>query len=81
MQKLAQSLPNAYVIPYGGSNGIGAYGYVTAMQELQQQTDVVFDNIVLATSSGGTQAGMVCGAKLCGMSSKILGISVDCGQR
>ena len=78
MQTLAQDLPNAYIIPYGGSNGIGAYGYVTAMQELQQQTDITVDTIVLATSSGGTQAGMVLGAKLHNIPSQILGISVDC---
>ena len=78
MQTLAQDLPNAYIIPYGGSNGIGAYGYVAAMQELQQQTNIIFDTIVLATSSGGTQAGMVLGAKLYDIPSQILGISVDC---
>jgi D-cysteine desulfhydrase len=37
------------------------------------------DTIVFATSSGGTQAGMVVGARLAGFEGKILGISVDQG--
>ncbi len=65
-----------YLIPYGGSNEIGALGYVFAMQELKQQ-DVHPDWIVVASSSGGTQAGMVVGAKLFGYQGRILGISID----
>jgi D-cysteine desulfhydrase len=69
-----------YLIPYGGSNGIGAVGYVLAMQEMLDQAkalNVNFDAIVFATSSGGTQAGLVVGARRAGYTGRILGISVD----
>jgi len=65
-----------YLIPYGGSNPTGAQGYVNAMLELAEQ-DVHPDWIVFPSSSGGTQAGMLVGARMSGYNGKILGISVD----
>jgi len=65
-----------YLIPYGGSNPTGAAAYVFALQELLQQ-DINPDWIVFASSSGGTQAGLVLGARLFGYRGKVLGISVD----
>lgn len=65
-----------YLIPYGGSNAIGAMGYRQAMHELHEQ-GLNPDWIVFATSSGGTQAGMLLGARETGSCAKILGISVD----
>mgnify|MGYP001075739363 CR=1 FL=1 len=65
-----------YLIPYGGSNPIGASGYVNAMLELAEQ-DCQPDWIVFPSSSGGTQAGMLVGAAMSGFAGKILGISVD----
>ncbi|KAA3644949.1 MAG: D-cysteine desulfhydrase family protein [Chloroflexi bacterium] len=65
-----------YIVPYGGSSRLGAAGYAYAIQELQhQKTD--FDWIVFATSSGGTQGGMIAGAELFTYDARILGISVD----
>jgi 1-aminocyclopropane-1-carboxylate deaminase/D-cysteine desulfhydrase-like pyridoxal-dependent ACC family enzyme len=72
-----------YLIPYGGSNKIGAYAYLLAMHEMIEQTQESLDEhsrpdwIVFATSSGGTQAGMLAGACNNGFTGKILGISVD----
>lgn len=65
-----------YLIPYGGSNSTGALGYVNAMLELAEQ-DCHPDWIVFPSSSGGTQAGMLLGARITGYTGKILGISVD----
>ncbi len=65
-----------YLIPYGGSNAIGAMGYCQAMLELRQQ-GLDPDWIVFATSSGGTHAGLLLGARKTGSQAKILGISVD----
>jgi len=65
-----------YLIPYGGSNPTGAQGYVNAMLELAEQ-HVHPDWIVFPSSSGGTQAGMLVGARISGYDGKILGISVD----
>ncbi len=65
-----------YLIPYGGSNPVGAAAYAVAMQEFAaQQTEV--DWIVFATSSGGTQAGLAVGARLAGLKVRLHGISVD----
>jgi len=64
-----------YVVPYGASNALGVLGYVAAMEEIASQGE--FDHIVLASSSGGTQAGLVLGATLLGSGVRVLGISVD----
>jgi L-cysteate sulfo-lyase len=70
-----------YAIPYGGSNAYGLLGYVAAMREFKAQARGMdpFDTHVFASSSGGTQAGMILGAYLAGIepTSRILGISVD----
>jgi len=65
-----------YLVPYGGSNSTGALGYAFAMQELVAQR-TQSDWIVLPSSSGGTQAGMMAGAQISRYTGKILGISVD----
>jgi L-cysteate sulfo-lyase len=82
-QMLQQAFQNAweagrrpYLIPYGGSNTTGATAYVYAIHELLTQ-QYQPDWIVFASSSGGTQAGLVAGAKLFGFNGKVLGISVD----
>ncbi|MDQ4075030.1 MAG: D-cysteine desulfhydrase family protein [Chloroflexota bacterium] len=72
-----------YLIPYGGSNPIGATGYVLAMQELKEQLNergLEMDRIVVASSSGGTQAGMVVGAAAAGIDAEIIGIAIDKGE-
>jgi len=86
-QRLQQAFAQAeqdglqpYLIPYGGSNPVGVQGYIQAMQELWLQR-LEPDWIVLASSSGGTQAGMVLGAKESGFAGRILGISVDSRKR
>ena len=69
-----------YVIPVGGSNGVGATGYVLAMIELAEQLDGMnqrVDHVVLASSSGGTQAGIVVGAKVTDFNGKLHGVSID----
>jgi D-cysteine desulfhydrase family pyridoxal phosphate-dependent enzyme len=73
-----------YVIPYGGSNALGAAAYALAFEELWAQIEEIwaweplhFDRILFASSSGGTQAGLVVGSKACGYRGQVLGISVD----
>jgi D-cysteine desulfhydrase family pyridoxal phosphate-dependent enzyme len=65
-----------YLVPYGGSSPTGVLGYVYAMEEFVSQK-VEADWIIVASSSGGTQAGMVLGARVFGYKGKILGISID----
>jgi D-cysteine desulfhydrase family pyridoxal phosphate-dependent enzyme len=69
-----------YVIPVGGSNGVGATGYVVAMQELVGQLitqQLQVDHLVFGSSSGGTQAGMVLGARIVGFKGQLHGLSID----
>jgi D-cysteine desulfhydrase family pyridoxal phosphate-dependent enzyme len=65
-----------YLVPYGGSNATGALGYAFAIKELMDQ-NCRADWIVFATSSGGTQAGLLLGQRVFGYEGKLLGISVD----
>src|SRR5690349_6267339 len=69
-----------YVIGVGGSNGVGATGYVLAMLELVEQlraSNQRVDHIVFGTSSGGTQAGVVLGARVAGFAGQLHGLSID----
>ena len=65
-----------YLIPYGGSSPTGAAAYVLAFDELISQ-GLSPDAIVFPSSSGGTQAGLVLGARKHGSRVRIIGISVD----
>jgi D-cysteine desulfhydrase family pyridoxal phosphate-dependent enzyme len=73
---LEQTGAKPYLIPYGGSNEIGIFAFVQAIRELITQAPDL-DRIVLATSSGGTQAGICLGASIYNFRGKITGISVD----
>lgn len=69
-----------YVIPYGGSNVVGAAAYAVAFEELAEQlaaNRLQADHVVLACSSGGTQAGLTVGARGLAARVQIHGISVD----
>jgi L-cysteate sulfo-lyase len=69
-----------YVITYGGSSPVGASGYAAAMQELLGQAaagGLAIDHVVVASSSGGTQAGLAVGAWAAGFTGQIHGISID----
>lgn len=65
-----------YLIPYGGSNPIGAAAYAYAVQEMLEQ-GFRPDTIVFASSSGGTQAGLLAGGRIFGFDGRVLGISID----
>jgi len=69
-----------YVIGVGGSNGVGATGYVVAMIELMEQLRVSgqrVDHMLFGTSSGGTQAGIELGARITGFNGTVHGLSID----
>lgn len=68
-----------YIIPGGGSNRIGALGYVDAAYELVWQCNdqgLKVDHIVHATGSTGTQAGLVTGLTAIHSGINLMGISV-----
>ncbi|MBU1099407.1 MAG: D-cysteine desulfhydrase family protein [Bacteroidetes bacterium] len=69
-----------YIIPYGGSNDIGALGFVNAMLELKVQSrnmGVHFSHVVFASSSGGTHAGLIVGNDLFDCNVTLIGIGID----
>jgi|TARA_B110000444_G_scaffold251242_1_gene278807 L-cysteate sulfo-lyase len=73
-----------YIIPGGGSNPIGALGYVDCVLELIAQANernLVIDSIVHATGSAGTQAGIVVGAKAMNSNIPVLGIGVNAPKK
>ena len=72
----AEKRMRPYLVPYGGSSPTGAVGYAFAMKELMEQ-NLQADWIVFATSSGGTQAGLLLGQCVFKYKGKVLGISVD----
>lgn len=69
-----------YWIPAGGSNGLGALGFVDAAGELKQQIAEeqlpLPDLVIVALGSGGTAAGLLAGFQRHALASHVLGVSV-----
>ena len=69
-----------YIIPTGGTSAIGALGYVNAAFELQEQVASgalpLPYCIFVPLGSGGTVAGLVLGAKLAGLRTRVVGVLV-----
>jgi len=66
-----------YVIPEGGSNSIGALGYMNAVFEMNEQMDLdKIDAICCALGSGGTVAGLVAGLILLDEKCGVVGFNV-----
>jgi D-cysteine desulfhydrase len=87
MESAATALLDArnkpYVIPEGGSNGLGALGYVEAMRETAEQLraglgggPAPFDVVVHACGSGGTSAGVALGAARFGVAKSVRAAAV-----
>ena len=93
-QELLKQGHHPYVIPYGGSNVIGAWGFVKAAYEIQAQWQILQNQhhlthslsaevsdgktyIVIASSSGATHAGLLCGLYWLHSETKVLGINID----
>lgn len=78
-RRLSSKKKKVYFLPIGGSTEVGALGYVRAFFEIlenSKQLGVHFDVIIHATSSGGTQAGLVVGKTITGWRGKIIGMAV-----
>ncbi len=70
---------NPYFIEGGGHGNIGTEAYVQCYQEIKEQEkehNIYFDYIFLASGTGTTQAGLVCGQLLNSDERSIIGISV-----
>jgi L-cysteate sulfo-lyase len=84
MEALAEELrgqgKTPYIVPGGGSNPIGALGYIDCALELMSQANhdrIVIDHVVHATGSAGTQAGLIVGLKATSSNIPLLGIGVN----
>lgn len=66
-----------YIIPIGGSTGLGALGYVKAMQEISTQFKEGEVQIILGVGSCGTFAGTILGSEIFLPSSRVIGVSVS----
>ena len=79
-EELAKDGHKSYFIPCGGSNALGALGYVNCVREFTEQATaagVEIGHIVSATGSGGTTAGLLLGARLYQRGVKVTGMGVD----
>ncbi|MFK5926443.1 MAG: D-cysteine desulfhydrase family protein [Desulfuromusa sp.] len=85
-EKLVAAGACPYIIPEGGSNALGAWGYVSAVEELVNDVEQLDDTesasttIVSAVGSGGTTAGLVLGNKLFAAGFRTVGVNV-CDDR
>ncbi|XP_058227879.1 putative D-cysteine desulfhydrase 1, mitochondrial isoform X3 [Rhododendron vialii] len=78
-EKLISERRKPYVIPVGGSNSLGTWGYIEAVREIEQQLQTgngkaEFDDIVVACGSGGTTAGLAIGSWLSELKAKAKGL-------
>ncbi len=64
-----------YVIPEGGSNALGGWGYVKCVEELAHDLPKGPATLVYAAGSGGTGAGLIRGVKLLGLPWRLVGIN------
>ena len=72
-----------YVIPIGGSSGVGVMGYVGGTAELVEQLEAIGvspTRLYYASGSRGTQAGLTLGAKICGAPYRVYGVAVSAGE-
>lgn len=71
-----------YIIPTGGSNALGSWGYVQAIQEIADDLKKIgFDTfsettVLSATGSGGTTAGLLLGKKMFNFDLDVVGVNV-----
>lgn len=66
---------SVFLVPTGGSSGLGAYSFYMAGQELTGQSKTAFDWIVVPTSSGSTHAGLA--YYFHGTTTRVVGVSCD----
>ncbi len=67
-----------YLVPYGGSNELGAISFIDAVAELEhQKKGREFSHVVFASSSGGTHAGLILGKQIYNKTFELVGINID----
>uniref|UniRef100_A0A6B2L866 Tryptophan synthase beta chain-like PALP domain-containing protein n=1 Tax=Arcella intermedia TaxID=1963864 RepID=A0A6B2L866_9EUKA len=79
-QQLQKENKKPYIIPLGGSNALGSWGYIEAMREIDEQLNELklhIDDIVVATGSAGTLAGLAVGNHLANTGITVHGVCVS----
>ena len=83
MESLSETLHKkgrtCYTMPVGGSTPLGCVGFATGFLELADQTTsmgITADHLIVATGSGGTQAGLTVGKEIAHAETAIHGIRV-----
>lgn len=68
-----------YTVPVGGSNALGALGYVECAQEIAHQSEGVVDfaAVVVASGSAGTHAGLAVGLEVLLPETEVVGVTVS----
>ena len=85
MRRLGERYAHPYIIPFGGSNALGAAAYVWCYQELLEQLGDRGGTVFCVTSSGATHAGLALGSAIFA-GPRVLGVSigdpvVECQRR
>lgn len=79
LMKLKSLGKHPYFIEGGGHGNIGTEAYVQCYREIkefEEKKGIFFDYIFLASGTGTTQAGLICGQLICNDDRTIVGISV-----
>lgn len=77
--ELAREGRKGYAIPVGGSNALGALGYVACGREIAQQSfdlGVAFDRIIVTSGSAGTHGGLLVGVQSANFDAPVTGITI-----
>ncbi len=83
IQELKDAGRKPYYMPVGGSVARGSLGYIQAMAEIleySEKNDVEFRDIIVASGSAGTQAGLVAGQVISGWQGRVTGMAVSRGS-
>ncbi len=75
--ELSEKRRSPFIIPIGGSTGLGALGYVKAIQEIAKQIAQDHIQIILGVGSCGTLAGTILGCKIFMPEARVIGVSVS----
>ncbi|MBD3334257.1 MAG: pyridoxal-phosphate dependent enzyme [Candidatus Eisenbacteria bacterium] len=75
--RLASDGARPYIIPEGGSNGLGSWGYISMLTELLDENGrIPYSRIVCATGSGGTLAGLLLGRHILELDIDVTAVNV-----
>jgi D-cysteine desulfhydrase family pyridoxal phosphate-dependent enzyme len=83
MARLESHGERPYLIPVGGSSGVGVLGYFSGTPELVAQLEALGERptrLYFASGSRGTQAGITLGAKHFGAPYEVYGVAVSGGE-